>query len=414
MNLLYLTNWDAAGQQFNGYLLHRALLERGHRSHMVVGRSVLREQGIQRVPATAIGRALNKASSWLGTELSMHRIFPTASLSLPSMAPYRSASIVHLQIVHGGHFFSLLQIPAISRRKHVVWTMHDPWMTSGHCVHSMGCERWQTGCGRCPDLSLPLAIKHDTTRLMWKIKRSIMRRSRVTLVVASEWMSEVVARSPILSGLPCRQIPFGVDGSIFRPLDTAKCRARFGIPRDSTVIAFRSIPFRSDFKGMGLIERALQLFDAPPRTVLLTLDQKGGLDSLRDKYRFVELGWVEDRQKVVEMLGAADVFLMPSTAEAFGMMAVEAMACGTCVVVSEKTSLPGVVRAPKAGLSIPQGDHEALAGALEMLLSDRARRLEMGRQGVDLVRREYSEELYVKRHLELYQDLLGGPRGGVA
>ena len=36
--------------------------------------------------------------------------------------------------------------------------MHDAWLVSGHCAHSLDCDRWRTGCGRCPDLTLPQPI----------------------------------------------------------------------------------------------------------------------------------------------------------------------------------------------------------------------------------------------------------------
>jgi hypothetical protein len=43
----------------------------------------------------------------------------------------------------------------------VVLTLHDAWLLSGHCAHSFDCERWKTGCGECPDLTIPPAV--------WKI-----------------------------------------------------------------------------------------------------------------------------------------------------------------------------------------------------------------------------------------------------
>jgi hypothetical protein len=61
--------------------------------------------------------------------------------------------IVHCHNLHG-EYFDLHALDWLSARVPVVITMHDAWLLSGHCVHSLGCGRWETGCGKCPDDSL--------------------------------------------------------------------------------------------------------------------------------------------------------------------------------------------------------------------------------------------------------------------
>src|SRR6185503_5321033 len=63
----------------------------------------------------------------------------------------RQADIVHLHNLHGG-FFSPAILPALSRAKSIVWSIHDMWPLTGHCYYPdmYECSRWQTGCGRCP------------------------------------------------------------------------------------------------------------------------------------------------------------------------------------------------------------------------------------------------------------------------
>lgn len=404
MRILYVTANDVAGQQFNGYLLHRELLAAGHSSHMAVAWSGFNQPEIHEVA----GLTLKRIDAWIANKLSLHSMLSVSSTGLYFAPYYRNAEIVHLQLPHAAQFFSLLNIPLMSRRHKVVYSLHDPWMMTGHCIHPMGCNRWLNGCGKCPDLGIPLPIRSDHTAFMWRLKHWVMHRAAVNLIVASPWMYERVQQSPILSHLPCHLIPLGIDTGSFRPLDKTACRAKLGIPQDAHVLAFRWAPYFV-VKGADYIKRALELLEPDRPTYLLTFDAPAsyGLNSLGDKYRYVDIGWVEDRQVIVDSLNAADLFLMPSIAESFGMMAVEAMACGTPVIVFEGTSLPAVVKAPRGGIAVPFKDAGALCSAIKMLLKDRTRRESLTTAGLEIVSREYTLKAYIQRHFQLYESLVG-------
>jgi glycosyltransferase involved in cell wall biosynthesis len=135
-------------------------------------------------------------------------------------------------------------------------------------------------------------------------------------------------------------------------------------------------------------------------------------DSLSRKFKFVHLGWVDNDDAIATALSAADLFVMPSIAETFGMMAIESMACGTPVIVFEGTSLPEVVRSPHAGVAVPLGDSGALANVIQVVLQDRLRRQSLVENGLELVAREYKQETYIQRHLDLYNSLLDGQQFG--
>lgn len=105
-------------------------------------------------------------------------------------------------------------------------------------------------------------------------------------------------------------------------------------------------------------------------------------------------------------MNAADVFLMPSLEETFGMMAIEALACGTPTVVFEGTSLPEVVDAPRCGISVPRENVEALAAAITAVMGNAGLRQSLIANGLDLVAREYTQSQYVSRHILLYRQLL--------
>lgn len=110
------------------------------------------------------------------------------------------------------------------------------------------------------------------------------------------------------------------------------------------------------------------------------------------------------RQDAVEnLLKLADVFLLPSETESFGLAALEAMASGVPVVASRVGGLPEVVEDGVCGLLVPPGDVDGLAHALERLLADPALRSRMGAAARDRAVGFFDAGLIVPRYEALYQ-----------
>ena len=337
---------------------------------------------------------------------SLQGLLSPIALSFPFRGCYRRADVVHWHLVYP-NIVSLPLVPLLTRMRPTVWTLHDPWATTGHCIHPLACERWRTGCGRCPDLKRNFAIWFDTTAFSWRIKRTLYKRSPLTLVVPSRWLKSRVEASPVLAGRPCHVIPPGLDLERWTLRERDACRARLGIPTTDHVLAFRLPHGRwSTGKGVPWLLRALDLYRPSRATTLIAFEDAGALRAMGDKYSIKDMGWLSDEEKLAEVLSAADVFLMPSEAETAPTMALEAMACGTAVIGSNNTGFPEIVRPPHAGLLVPPGDAEALAQAIEQLLSNDDLRRGMGEAGRRFVETEHPLSLHVQRHMELYRNVV--------
>jgi glycosyltransferase involved in cell wall biosynthesis len=409
VKIVQISGFDTLGIQVNGYLLHRRLEERGHDSHMFVHAKYSDDPKVEPLFNAILSR-LNGLMVRLQLILSLWSVLPAEGFSILGKRPFWRADIVHIQLMHNAQFFSLVLVALLSWLKpkgRVVLSIHDMFMVTGHCLYSLDCERWKTGCGKCPDLAIPFVIRRDATRFNWWFKRLVFRLARIHLVVGSPWQARMIEQSPILRKLPVHYIPYGIDTRIYRPRDKAAARRRFGIPLDAHVIAFRHVPYSRNFKGGAYIIDALAQYEPRRETYLLTIEGVGGLDAVSDKYKIVQNAWTNDDQELIaDFLTAADVFLMPSIAEAFGLMAAEALACQTPVVVFEGTALPETINAPQFGLAVPMKDAAALAGAIAELLGDEERRLRMGHLGADFVSRKHNFEDYVEKHLALYRSIL--------
>jgi D-inositol-3-phosphate glycosyltransferase len=102
---------------------------------------------------------------------------------------------------------------------------------------------------------------------------------------------------------------------------------------------------------------------------------------------------------------AAEVVVVPSHYESFGMVALEAMACGSPVVASETGGLAFLVRDGETGFHVPAGDAQALAGRLKQLMQDEKLRTEMGQRAAEYAR-GFDWSIIGKRILDLYHQAI--------
>lgn len=111
-------------------------------------------------------------------------------------------------------------------------------------------------------------------------------------------------------------------------------------------------------------------------------------------------------EELVEHYSRAEVAVVPSLYEGFGLPAAEAMACGLPVIATTAGALPEVVEDGKSGILVPPQDAHALAKAIEQLLNDEQLRRVMGEEGRKRVQTHFTWEQAAKKTLEVYQEVL--------
>lgn len=403
MRVLQVNGYQSPGRRFNGLAITPLLKQRGIDSEHIVWLQDKVEPGVSTIN-TGWTRRINRTVARIEKRLSVQSLLYPHAGELARLEQFRRADVLHLHIIHSG-YMSVWSLPWLAKRKPLVWTLHDPWALTGHCIHPGDCQRWRTGCGQCPALDTPFPLRVDRTRFLFGQKQRAYARTKVDLVVASEWMLRHVEASPLFrgGGVRLHHIPFGIDLDRFSPAGGSEARARLGIPHDHVVLMFRA---EGDFKGVPYILDALQTLQVDRPITLLTVGKTGVVDGFRGRYGVVELGWTNDEDAVAAAFKAADLFLMPSTAETFGVMAVEALASGRPVVCFDGTALPGVVDAPRVGVSVPMRDAAALRAAIERLVHAPEERVQRGRDARALAERLYSIEQHVQRIADLYRDVV--------
>ncbi len=144
-----------------------------------------------------------------------------ATLKLVRDLEKKRIDVLH---IHNIHEFCI-NIPILFRfikKNHinVVWTLHDCWPFTGHCPYftMAGCEKWKTGCGRCPQTWIYPRTAVDNTRFMWKKKKKWFTGvENMVLVTPSKWLAGLVSDS-FLSVYPVKVINNGIDLDVFHPM----------------------------------------------------------------------------------------------------------------------------------------------------------------------------------------------------
>ncbi len=256
---------------------------------------------------------------------------------------FLDADIVHFHLMHNGLLdFSFL--PLASRIKPIVWTIHDSWIVGGDPIE--GDDEGYFFSGEIDDM----AVSYD-------IKKNALEKSDITYIANSEYTKTMLEKSAMFKGKNIYYIPFGIDLDIFTKKDKEKTRKKYKVKSSDIVLMARGSG--GSRKGTDYIkytvERLANVYD---NIHLIVVGSAGDLDDLAKIVKVTTYGWIKDDKLLADLYSLADLFLMPSRREYFGMMAVEAMACGTLPIVIDGTSLTDAVDAPNHGVSTERDKHK--------------------------------------------------------
>jgi N-acetyl-alpha-D-glucosaminyl L-malate synthase BshA len=243
-------------------------------------------------------------------------------------------------------------------------------------------------------------------RSFYEITRfGIERSDGVTAV--SEFLQKMTAEELAVSR-PIEVIPNFVDLSAYCPTRAYKDRAAFAEAGCRILLhASNFRPVKRVLDAVRILERVnrevpavlLMLGEGPERAQAQALARRLGL---QDRVRF--LG---QQESAMELHGLADVFLLPSELESFGLAALEAMGCGVPVVGSDAGGLPEVVRHAETGFLLPVGDVDGMASRTIEILKDEDHRREMGQAGRRRAAALFSADRVVSQYERYYERVLG-------
>lgn len=404
MNVLHINQSDiSGGAAIAAHRLHRGLVDQGIDSRLLVGNVKTQSDRIAAIPRKP---RLESQLSRFTRAAGLNYLHILGAFDIPKHNFYQNADILNFHNLHSGHF-NYLAIPALTKNKPAVITLHDMWSFTGHCAYSYDCDRWKTGCGGCPYPDSYPAIKRDSTNLEWKLKRWVYRRANLTIVTLSHWLTEKVQQS-ILNCFPIHHIPNGINTESYQPLDPEQCKFVLGIPFHKKVLMFGSQSLNDLRKGGDLLLKALQGLPKALQSeiVLLTMGHVNETISKSLDMEVLNLGYVEsDRLKSIAY-SAAELFVFPTRADNLPLVIQESMSCGTPIVSFNIGGVPDLVRSGITGyLAEPENALDFCSGIVKLLDNHNLRDL-MSQNCRAIAIEEYRLELQAKRYIELYHQVL--------
>ena len=259
-----------------------------------------------------------------------------------------------------------------------------------------------------------------------EIEREAVRRSAAVVAASAIELGEL---RRFYKADPARVavIPCGVDPEVFHPVRQADAREKLARHQCERLILF--VGRIEQIKGIDVLLRAMALlfFRRPDlRSEVCLLVVGGALDpgdeapeteKILELRRLVHEHRMEanvsfvgsrDQEDLALYYAAADVCAVPSLTESFGLVALEAMACGTPVVGTRVGGLQTVITDGESGLLVPAGDYEALAEAIARVLTDARLRMHLAHGARDRAE-HFTWRRVGDRMVELYERVLARP-----
>ncbi len=196
---------------------------------------------------------------WIGKGVGFAHLI-TQRLGLQEIIPWEyfilrfANGLMDYDLVHFHDLSSAvspLTVRWVARRIPTVWTFHDYAAFTGGCIFPMDCAKYLSSCGACPQMDLwPLSrsMGIDFTRTMLRLKRNAFRNVAVHVVAPSRWMAET-ARGSGFQFEHLSIIPYGIDVSLYRPVDKLKVRQRLGLVTTKPVVLLSAGDITDKRKG---------------------------------------------------------------------------------------------------------------------------------------------------------------------
>lgn len=389
MKVLHISTSDSGGAGGCARRINAALFDEGVDSRMLVYRKKSKDDRVVRY--SHLGYRIERLMKDLGFKTSDMKdisalkawrpnvyTLPVSHHDLSRHPLVKEADIIHLHWIN-----NFVDYPSFFKNvdKPIIWTLHD--------------ENLFHGVAHYDDP----AIKNEAIEIKFrKLKEKCLSDlDNLHIVFLSEYMKRQYADEPVIASASKYIINNMVDCSAFAEIDKNVARERFNIPSDAKVISFVADNISDKRKGLTNLLEAIKKTGRDDIVVLAVGANRDGTDF----DGVVQTGRLSGAGEMSAAYSAADLFVMPSLAEAFAQSPIEAMACGVPVVMTPISGSDELIK-DYNGIRCTDMSVEALSIAINEALS-RNYDPELIRNDVES---RFSPHAIASRYIEVYNHAL--------
>jgi glycosyltransferase involved in cell wall biosynthesis len=285
-----------------------------------------------------------------------------------------------------------------------VWCLHDLNPITGGCHYTGGCNKFEAGCNKCPQLInsglIDRALKNFTIKS--KLYEKYLK-GRIHVVADSSWVGDMVHRSKLLSTEPMSVVNYPIETNSFRYIGRNEARRVLGLDADKFIMLFGSGSLDNKRKGLDVLIEAIKSIsntDILLKLQLVTFGS-GNMSNHLSGIDIRNFNRVTAHEFLALLYNAADYFIMPSLEEALGQTAMESLCCGTPVIAFPTGGLLDTVD-PSNGILADSISREALSIAILQAFSKRFDNAGISNEA----RARYSFEVKAKEYLKVYDEVV--------
>ena len=275
--------------------------------------------------------------------------------------------VIHLHNIHGYYLnYEMLFRFLKEFQKPIVWTLHDCWTFTGHCAHFdyVGCEKWKKECYECPQKGkYPRSILNDNSKNNFRRKKEAFNLpDNMTIVTVSDWLKNVTEQG-LLHKYPVKKISNGINLQIMQPTEN-EIHKQYNLENKKIVLGVASV--WEEYKGLYTFYELANCLPEQYQVVLIGLNER----QIKDKpEKILGIEKISNPKELAKWYTAAEVYVNASVEESMGLTTVEAMACGTPVVVMNTTANPELVN-EENGKIVEPNRLEELTRAIQEIKKD--------------------------------------------
>lgn len=396
--IINISNYGSTGKIASG--LHSYLQSQGVNSLFCYGRGeASNDKSLYRIDSSFDIKYNSLLSRLLGDH-GCHSIHPTKRLL--KLFEKENIDGVFLVNLHADYVNENMLLQYIAKKQlPVVYIMIDEYPFLGKCPYNSGCERYQIGCGKCPQVkSYPFSWFFDRSRKKFNLKKMVYPLMHKSVFVAPEFVLQKAKTSPLMEGKRLEIVDEAIDVVRCQPRNNTEIRKSLNIPEDKVVIV-SVVPYlgKVNRKGGHYLPQLAKLLEEDERFIFVHVGFNA--DKQLCPKNYIPIGFVKDQNKLPDYYSVADLFVFPSLDDTMPNTCLEALACGSPLLCFNTSGMPFVADS-SCGQFVEPGNVEEMAKVIKKTQRKDSKTIAICR---NYALKRYDSRVYFERLSDLLDSL---------